>query len=74
MSGTKLQKYSVERESEINSLIPEAEKEASCKVLKLKNKTEYRIGSDGKKFKWNFWSEFFHAAMNRMAIERGFRK
>ena len=57
----------------IDNLIPIAKKEATRKVAILGKETEIRSGADGKSFNWDFWTEFFHAAMNRMAIEKGFR-
>lgn len=60
-------------EKSINALIPAAEKEATRKVAIWEEKNEPRIGADGKNFNWDFWTEFFHRAMNRMAIKAGLR-
>ena len=60
-------------EKSINALIPAAEKEARMKVTILGKETEERPGVDDKPFNWDFWTEYFHAAMNRMAIEAGLR-
>ncbi len=62
-----------EHEKRINSLIPVAEKEAIMNVKLLGKESEMRPGVDGKPFNWDFWTEFYHAAMNRMAIEAGLR-
>jgi len=62
-----------EYEQNINSLIPFAEKEAHRKVTELGKKREPRTGKDGKLFYWDFWSEFFHAAMNSMSRKEGYR-
>ncbi len=59
--------------NEIDSLIPLAEKEATEKVEKLNAKSEIRFGKDGGERKHCFWTEFFHAAMNRYANEAGLR-
>ena len=60
-------------QDDINALISFAEKEATNKVTALGKKNETRIGKGGQKFKWDFWSEYFHDAMNRMAVEQGLR-
>jgi hypothetical protein len=60
-------------EKSIDALIPAAEKEATKKVAILGKETEVRPGVDEKSFNWDFWTEFFHAAMNRMAIKAGLR-
>jgi hypothetical protein len=57
----------------INALIPAAEKEATEKVKLKKKVSEERPGVDGKPFNWCFWTEYYHVAMNRMAIEKGLR-
>ena len=61
------------REEKINALIPAAEKEADKKVAKLGKESEVCQGMDGKPFNWSFWTQFYHAAMNRMAIKDGIR-
>lgn len=57
----------------INALIPLAEKEARQKLKTKQNKTESRIGAYGKLYDHYFYSEFFHNAMNRLAIKAGLR-
>lgn len=61
-------------ERDINELIPAAEKEATQKVSLLGKESEVRPGVDGLPYKWSFWTEIYHAAMNRMAFEAGLRK
>lgn len=63
-------------ENSINALIPAAKKEATQKVAALGKKSEERTFGSGKTketFTWDFWTEYFHSAMNRMAIEAGLR-
>jgi len=57
----------------INDLIPIAIKEANHQVAMLGKETEIRIGVDGKPFNWDFFTEFYHATMDRMTIEKGLR-
>jgi hypothetical protein len=57
----------------INALIPLAEKEANKRVSELGRKTEERIGVGNQIFNWDFFTEYFHEAMNRMAKEAGIR-
>ncbi len=60
-------------EKSINALIPAAESEADLLVAAFGKKSEIRIGVDGAKFAWSFWTEFYHKAMTRMASEAGLR-
>lgn len=57
----------------IDALIPMAIEEANRQVAILGKETETRPGVDGVPFNWDFWTEFYHADMNRMAIEKGLR-
>jgi hypothetical protein len=60
-------------EKSINALIPLAASEADAKVVALGKKTTLREGADGERFRWSFWSQFFHTAMNQMAYDAGLR-
>ena len=62
-----------EHTKSIDDLIPIAMKEATRQVAILGKETETRSGIDGKLFNWDFHTEFYHAAMNRMTIEKGLR-
>lgn len=59
--------------SKINALIPTAHAEAKSKVVKLGKTSEIRPGKDGKDYNHDFFSEFFHKAMNRLATDAGLR-
>jgi hypothetical protein len=61
-----------EHEKKINELIPLAEKFATEKVNETGIESEERMGRGGVMI-WNFWTEYFHAEMNRLAISRGLR-
>ena len=60
--------------AKINELIPLAEREANRIIELTGQKTEIRLGVDGMPFVWNYFSEHFHKAMNRMAIKAGVRR
>ena len=57
----------------IDALVPFAEAEALKRVKEFGKKTEERIGIDGKPFKWDYFTQFFHEEMNRMCREKGLR-
>jgi hypothetical protein len=59
--------------SKINALIPIAEAEAKVKVQELGMASEPRPGADGKNYNHCFFSEFFHKAMKRLAMDAGLR-
>lgn len=65
--------YDPNYELRINSLIPLAEKEAKEKVEKLGVKTKSVAGKNGEIFEYDYWTEFFHEAMNRLSIEAKLR-
>jgi hypothetical protein len=67
--GAKMTRY----QKDINALISFAEREAIAKVKRLGKKNELRPGKDGNDFRWDFQSEYFHDAINRMAREQGLR-
>ena len=50
-----------------NQLIPDAEKAAEERVYRLGKTSEKRKGVDGKPFDYFFFTEYFHAEMNRLA-------
>ncbi len=58
--------YIVAREN----LISEAEDIARQRVKEIGKRGNWRKGVDGKKFKWDYFSSFFHKAMNELAKER----
>ena len=60
-------------EKSVNALIPEAVKKADAKVKKWGEATESRMGVDGAKCTWSFWTQFFHEEMNRLAHKAGLR-
>jgi len=62
-----------EYEKQINSLIPKAVKEANQKIAETGKRYEIRPGVGGEAYNHCFWTEYFHAAMKRMAIEQGYR-
>jgi hypothetical protein len=63
----------VDRARKINELILIAEKEAKAKVASLGKAFEIRPGKDKKPWKYDFFTQFFHEAMDRMTIEAGIR-
>ena len=63
-----------DHERSIEDLMPQAEKEAKAKVSKLGKSSEVRPGVDGRTYNHCFFTEFFHLAMTRLAIERGIRR
>ena len=62
-----------EHEKAINSLIPEAMKEARVLCAKMSCTFENKRGVDGKWVQHDYWTEFFHAKMNELAHEAGLR-
>lgn len=69
-------------EAAIDGLIPLAEREAKKKVMLLGTRSEERVriipGKPGKKedivvYNYCFFTEFFHKAMKRLAIENELR-
>lgn len=61
------------RVAKINALIPRAEKEARAKVIEIGKTSEIRIAKDGTSYKFDFFSMYFHRAMNRLAKENKLR-
>lgn len=62
-----------QHEQNIESLFNAAEKEATLKVTNIGKAGELRPGSGGRTYFHCFRTEFFHKAMNRLAVEGGFR-
>ncbi len=60
-------------EAAIDALIPKAEKIAKQRAEEIGKEWDLRIGIDGKKFRWNYQSQFFAEEMNRLAAEKGLR-
>lgn len=52
-----------------DALIPEAEKIAKQRVQEIGKDSDWRTGVEGKKFKWDYFSEEFHKEMNRLWAE-----
>lgn len=50
----------------IDALIPEAEKIAIRRVREFGKAWNWRIGAEGNKFRWDYWTQFFHEAMNEL--------
>jgi len=63
----------LEYERSINLLIPMAMREAFLRKDALGKKFERRQGADHRKYNHCFITQFFHEAMNRLAIEAGLR-
>lgn len=59
--------------SKINALIPLTETEAKRKVKEFGKVNELRDGALKSKYNHDFKTEFFHQAMNRLAVEAGLR-
>lgn len=59
--------------SAIDRLIPGASREATIRVRETGKKSEIRTGVDGNPVVHDFWSQYFHEAMNRRAAEHGLR-
>jgi len=57
----------------IDALIPEAEKIANERVREIGKKWDPRKGPDGKIFRYDYFTRFFHEEMNRLASEKGLR-
>lgn len=59
----------------INRLIPAAEQAALARVKAVGETSETRMSPKGKNEQYlhDFFSEFFHEEMNRLAAENGFR-
>ena len=60
-------------ERSIEDLIPQAEKEARLKVVNTGIVSVARAGIGGRTYNHCFKTQFFHEAMTRLAIEKGFR-
>ena len=58
----------------IDALVPFAEAEALKRVKEYGRKTEERVGVDGKLFKWDFFTEFFHEEINKLCKAERLRK
>lgn len=58
----------------IDRLIPGASREATVRVRELPSRYETRIGVDGEPVQHDFWTEYFHEAMNRRAKEHELRR
>lgn len=59
---------------QINALIPIASKRAKKRVRELRGITEVLvIGIGGNIYPWDFFTEYFHEEMNKMAKEKGLR-
>lgn len=61
-------------ENEINRLIPTAVREAKGTVKLLGIKNEIRPGKEAVNYNHDFFSEFFHREMQRLAIKNGLRR
>ena len=57
----------------IDHFIPFAEAEADKIMENNPNKSEQRVGADGEMYSYDFWTQHFHKAMNRMTREKGLR-
>lgn len=57
----------------INALIPIAEKKANEMVEILGVEGRQSVGVDGRLFQWDYFTEHFHLAMDRLAREKGLR-
>jgi len=62
-----------QHEQNIESLFKLAEKEAILKITNIGKLGEIRPGAGGRTYFHCFKTEFFHKAMNRLAVENGFR-
>lgn len=62
-----------EHEQNIGSLFKLAEHEAILKVTNIGKAGELRRGKGGRTYFHCFKTEFFHKAMNRLAVENGYR-
>ena len=60
-------------ERNIEDLIPQAEKEAMLRVVNTGIVSVARPGIDGRTYNHCFFTQFFHEAMTRLAIEKGIR-
>lgn len=60
-------------ESAINELIPLASHYATVRCKQVKATTAIRPGVDGKPYNYDYWTEYYHMEMNRLAIARGLR-
>uniref|UniRef100_A0A6M3JKS9 Uncharacterized protein n=1 Tax=viral metagenome TaxID=1070528 RepID=A0A6M3JKS9_9ZZZZ len=57
----------------IDALIPEAEKIANERVRQIGKKWNPRKGTDGKIYRFDYFSREFHNAMNELAKAKGLR-
>ncbi len=62
-----------DHERSIEDLIPQAEKEARFRVVNTGIVSALRPGIDGRTYNHCFFAQYFHEAMTRLAIEKGFR-
>lgn len=60
-------------QASIDKLISAAEKEAYRELAKLDRTSEPRQGADNLPYNHDFWSEFYHKAMNRLCRAAGLR-
>ena len=56
----------------VDELIPLAEKAANDRI-KGRKKMAVVAGVDGMPYKWDYWTQYFHEEMNRLADERRLR-
>ena len=57
----------------INNLIPLASHYATVRCKQVGARIVEKPGVDGKPYNYDYWSEYFHKEMNRLAIEKGLR-
>lgn len=57
----------------INDLIPMASHYATVRTNQIGATTKVIPGIDGKDYHYDYWSEYFHSEMNRLAREKGLR-
>ena len=58
----------------LDRLIPEACREADKVIRKTGVRYEERVGVDGHRYNYCWWTRHFHNAMNRLAAAEGLRK
>ncbi len=66
-------KHLTKYEKNIESLMALAEKEARLKVTNIGKAGELRPGFGGRTYFHCFFTEHFHRAINRLAVENGYR-
>lgn len=69
-----MKKVELTYEQQINALIPEASKLADVRTKALPYKTEWRTGLGSILYNWDYWTQFFHEEMNKLAREAGLRR